>query len=105
MPQAVERNRVATEKERAEANAAREKELADKMEGADNEQDEPEHVAGGSDEESCEEPIKLPPILLIYDGHGSHTTLDWVTQTHSCTREQHHPILSPPTHYSPAPAS
>ncbi|KAF8816005.1 DDE-domain-containing protein [Phlegmacium glaucopus] len=23
--------------------------------------------------------LKLPPILLINDGHGSHTTLDWIT--------------------------
>jgi hypothetical protein len=22
---------------------------------------------------------ELPPILLIYDGHGSHTTLEWIT--------------------------
>lgn len=22
---------------------------------------------------------RLPPILLIYDGHGSHTTLEWIT--------------------------
>jgi hypothetical protein len=27
--------------------------------------------------------MKLPPILLIYDGHGSHTTLDWVTLARS----------------------
>ena len=64
VPQAVERNRVATEKERAEAATAQEKEPSE---------------GDGSNEESCEEPIKLPPILLIYDGHGSHTTLDWVT--------------------------
>ena len=73
MLQAVERNRIATEKERAEAAAAQENERA----GSDDEQEGPSE--GGNGTESWEEPIKLPPILLIYDGHGSHTTLDWVT--------------------------
>ena len=54
--QATERNCCATEQEQA-----------------DNKKDTDEEEA------TVDETLKLPPILLIYDGHGSHTTLDWIT--------------------------
>jgi hypothetical protein len=60
VPQATERNRRATEQERAdEQRQAADAELED-----------------AADEDS---ELKLPLILLIYDGHGSHTTLYWIT--------------------------
>ena len=84
MPQAVEQNRVATEQEQAEAAIAQEKERPTAA-NSDAGQGESGVLEGGGQavEESCEETIKLPPILLIYDGHGSHTTLDWVTLARS----------------------
>ena len=51
-PQAVERNRVETEKER--------------------------HDSEIREEESTTHP-PMPLIMLVYDGHGSHTTLKWIT--------------------------
>ena len=30
-----------------------------------------------------DEELNLPPILLIYDGHGSHTTLSWIDHAHA----------------------
>ena len=65
VPQATERNRRATEQERADeqrqATASDAEPLADHENAA------------------ADDGLKLPPILLIYDGHGSHTTLDWIT--------------------------
>lgn len=59
VPQATERNKKATRQEEAEKRQ-------------DN------HDQPAIDDE---EPV-LPLILLIYDGHGSHTTLDWIE--HAC---------------------
>ena len=57
VPQATERNQRATKQEEAE------KRQCD------------QHTIDNED-------LDLPPILLIYDGHGSHTTLDWIE--HAC---------------------
>ena len=35
--------------------------------------------ADEGEDAAADEEIKLPSILLIYDGHGSHTILDWIT--------------------------
>jgi hypothetical protein len=79
----MEWNHVTTEQEQAEAAIAQE--MAQEKERANSEAGQGESHEGGSPtvEESCEEAIQLPPILLMYNGHGSHTTLDWVTLAHS----------------------
>jgi hypothetical protein len=79
----MEQNHVATEQKQAEAAIARE--TAQAKERANSEAGQGESHEGSSPavEESCKEAIQLPPILLMYDGHGSHTTLEWVTLARS----------------------
>ena len=50
VPQTTERNQIETEKERLAADAL----------------------------DSEDSDLPAPPIMLIYDGHGSHTTLEWI---------------------------
>ena len=89
VPQAVERNQVATEKERADSEMAiareKDQEKENTAENSDVGQGESGEGSGEAVDESSEEleALKLTPILLIYDGHGSHTTLDWITLARS----------------------